>query len=240
MAQLSGLNGEGMKQEDKKQEAGSKKQEARWQKIFVTSCLLSLASVGVFMFVLSVNQAMAESDGSLWSEDRPQSFLFNDFKAARVGDVVTIRVVESSKGNKNASTKTEKDSSVSASISAFFGMSTDKLSQASVGAETSEKHDGIGSTSRSSELTAFITAKVIDVLPNGNLMIDGRREVIVNNETQILSINGIVRPEDIGPSNTVLSTYIADAKITYTGSGVVSDKQRVGWFVRLMDILWPF
>ncbi|MBI5755607.1 MAG: flagellar basal body L-ring protein FlgH [Nitrospirae bacterium] len=197
----------------------------------------------VTLFIFSTGSAlvMAEGeDGSLWSEERPHSFLFSDFKAGRVGDVVTIRIVESSQGNKNASTKTEKDSSISASLSAFFGMSDNKLSQGSLGAETSEKHDGSGSTSRSSQLTAVITAKVMDVLPNGNLMIDGRREVIVNNETQIISINGIIRPEDIGPNNTILSTYIADAKVTYTGEGVISDKQRVGWFVRLMDALWPF
>jgi len=199
-----------------------------------------LLAIAVFISVLGVNQAIAENDGSLWSEDRPQSFLFSDFKAGRMGDVVTVRIVESSKGNKNASTKTEKDSSLSTSISAFFGMPSDKLSQASVGAETSEKHDGAGSTSRSSELTAVITARIIDVMPNGNLVIDGRREVVVNNETQLLYVTGIVRPEDIGPNNTVLSSYIADAKITYTGTGVVSDKQRVGWFVRLLDKVWPF
>src|SRR3990170_5114992 len=178
-----------------------------------------LLALAVFILTAGVDQAIAENDGSLWSENRPQSFLFSDSKAGRVGDVVTVRIVESSKGNKNASTKTAKDSSLSTSISAFFGMSPDKLSQGGVGAETSEKHDGTGSTSRSSELTAVLTAKVIDVLPNGNLLIDGRREVIVNNETQLISISGIVRPEDVGPNNTVLSTYIADAKITYRGEG---------------------
>ncbi|MCC6544073.1 MAG: flagellar basal body L-ring protein FlgH [Nitrospirae bacterium] len=182
----------------------------------------------------------AGSDGSLWSEDRQDGFLFGDLKAHNVGDVVTVRIVESSRGNKNASTKTEKDSSLSTSISAFFGMSPDKLSQGGVGAETSEKHDGSGSTSRSSDLTAMLTAKVIDRLPNGNLVIDGRREVIVNNETQHISLSGIIRPEDIGPSNMVLSTYISDAKIIYTGEGVIGDKQKVGWFIRIMDAVWPF
>lgn len=205
----------------------------------------------VFILLTGFNHATAEpihkdttgeesSDGSLWSEDRPQSFLFNDLKAGRVGDVVTVRIVENSKGNKNASTKTEKDSSVSASISALLGIPSNTLANTTVGAESSEKHDGSGSTSRSSQLTAVIAAKVIDVLPNGNLFIDGKREVVVNNETQILSLNGIIRPEDIGPNNTILSTYIADAKITYTGSGVVGDKQRVGWLVRLIDLVWPF
>src|SRR3989338_8050587 len=190
--------------------------------------------------VITMSPVYAANDGSLWSEERQDGFLFGDLKAHNVGDVVTVRIVESQKGNKNASTKTEKDSSLSTSISAFFGMPSDKLSQASVGAETSEKHDGAGSTSRSSELTAVITARVIDVMPNGNLVIDGRREVVVNNETQLLSVTGTVRPEDIGPNNTVLSSYIADAKITYTGNGVVSDKQHVGWFVRLLDKIWPF
>lgn len=208
-------------------------------------------TIGVFLYLMGLSQVTAEpvigektedraADGSLWSEERPQSFLFNDFKASRVGDVVTVRIVESSKGSKNASTKTEKDTSISTSISAFFGMPSDKLSQGSVGAETSETHDGSGSTSRSSQLTAVITAKVMDVLPNGNLVIDGRREVIVNNETQLISISGIIRPEDIGPTNSILSTFVADAKITYTGTGVLADKQRVGWFVRLLDIIWPF
>ena len=177
-----------------------------------------LLAIAVFISVLGVNQAIAENDGSLWSEDRPQSFLFSDFKAGRMGDVVTVRIVESSKGNKNASTKTEKDSSLSTSISAFFGMPSDKLSQASVGAETSEKHDGAGSTSRSSELTAVITARVIDVMPNGNLVIDGRREVVVNNETQFLYVTGIVRPEDIGPNNTVLYCRCKDYLYRYWGS----------------------
>lgn len=191
--------------------------------------------------VASADRVANESnDGSLWSEERQNGFFFGDLKAHHVGDVVTVRIVESSRGNKNASTKTEKDSSLSTSISAFFGMSSDKLSQGGVGAEASEKHDGSGSTSRSSDLTAVLTAKVIDRLPNGNLVIDGRREVIVNNETQFISLNGTVRPEDIGPGNTVLSTYISDAKITYTGDGVIGDKQKVGWFVRVMDAVWPF
>ena len=190
--------------------------------------------------VITFSPVYAANDGSLWSEERQNGFLFGDLKARNVGDVVTVRIVESSRGNKNASTKTEKDSSLSTSISAFFGMSSDKLSQAGVGAEASEKHDGSGSTSRSSDLTAVLTAKVIDRLPNGNLVIDGRREVIVNNETQFISLSGIVRPEDIGPGNMVLSTYISDARITYTGDGVIGDKQRVGWFVRIMDKVWPF
>lgn len=213
--------------------------------------IISIPGILLMIAVMSMNTVSAgpannpdssekENNGSLWSEDKPQAFLFSDFRANNVGDILTVRIVESSKGNKNASTKTEKDSSISTSLSALFGIPTDRLSKGSLGAETSEKHDGSGTTSRSSQLTAVMTAKVLDVLPNGNLVIDGKREVIVNNETQIISINGIIRPEDIGPGNTILSSYIADAKITYTGSGVIGDKQRVGWLVRVIDFIWPF
>ena len=209
--------------------------------------------LGIFLIIalLNISQSSAESankadagnkenNGSLWSEDKPQSFLFSDSRASKVGDILTVRIVESSKGNKNASTTTQKDSSISTSLSALFGIPTDTLSKGSLGAETKEKNDGSGTTSRSSQLTAVMTAKVLDVLPNGNLVIDGKREVSVNNEAQIISINGIIRPEDIGPGNTILSSYIADAKINYTGNGVISDKQRVGWFVRVIDFIWPF
>jgi len=191
-------------------------------------------------FCLYPPMVYGESEGSLWKDNQSLSFLFTDYKASRVGDIVRIRVIEKSKGDKQATTKAEKGSSVSASISALFGLSDKNLSKAQIGTDMNEKSDSTGFTSRSSTLSAFITAKVIDVLPNGNLVIKGTREVMVNNEKQILSISGIIRPQDIGPDNTILSTYIADAKITYTGKGVIGDKQRVGWFIRLLDIIWPF
>jgi flagellar L-ring protein precursor FlgH len=177
------------------------------------------------------------NNGSLWSEEGHRAFLFEDQKARQTGDVVTVRIVESSSGVKNASTKTEKDSSLKASIASLFGMSTDKLS-----AETgsASKFDGSGSTSRSDQLTATVTARVTSVLSNGNLVIDGKREVLVNKERQYILLSGVIRPEDIGPNNTILSSYIADANISYTGTGVINDKQRPGWFIRIFDFLWPF
>jgi flagellar L-ring protein precursor FlgH len=89
-------------------------------------------------------------------------------------------------------------------------------------------------------MTASITARVMDVTPEGNLYIRGTREVKVNNETQYITLTGMIRPEDISPDNTILSSYIADAKIAYAGSGSVSDKQRPGWLMRAVDFIWPF
>ncbi|MBI4715947.1 MAG: flagellar basal body L-ring protein FlgH [Nitrospirae bacterium] len=186
----------------------------------------------------SVKTAPERGTGSLWpGDDDGGGLFFEDLKARRVGDIVTVRIVENSRGAKNASTKTEKDSSLKSSIASLFGMATDTLS---VETETATKFDGSGSTSRSSQLTAVVTARVTEVLPNGNMVIDGKREVLVNKERQYILLSGIVRPEDIGTNNTVLSSYIADANISYTGSGVINDKQRPGSFIRIFDFIWPF
>ena len=98
----------------------------------------------------------------------------------------------------------------------------------------------IGATSRADTLTGTISTVVTEVLPNGDLRIEGKREVTVNSETQLMSISGIVRRVDVDTKNTVLSSAIADAKIEYSGLGVVDDVQRPGWLVRVLDWVYPF
>ena len=110
----------------------------------------------------------------------------------------------------------------------------------SIAGTTNNTFQGSGATARKGELAASITARVTEVLPNGNLKILGKREIRVNNETQYLALTGIVRPRDISSENVVLSTYISDAKIVYTGTGVVNDPQSPGWLVRVLDTVWPF
>jgi flagellar L-ring protein precursor FlgH len=89
-------------------------------------------------------------------------------------------------------------------------------------------------------MQATIAARVVDVLPSGNLVIEGQREIIVDQEKQTISIRGVVRPKDIDSANTVLSTNIADAQINYTGDGIISDANRKGWMAQLIDWIWPF
>jgi flagellar L-ring protein precursor FlgH len=85
-----------------------------------------------------------------------------------------------------------------------------------------------------------MTAQVIQVLPNRRLVIEGHTQVRVNNENQVIKVQGIIRIEDIDTTNTILSTSIAEAKIELSGEGIVSDKQRPGWFTRILDWVWPF
>ncbi len=186
-------------------------------------------------------------EGSLWQDNSPLGELFINTKARRVGDIVTIKVVESSKATNKATTSTGRNSSISAGIDSFFGLEQNYPSTRSffspfgevkAGFESSFKGDG--ATSRSGDLTAYITARVTEVLPNGNLHIMGSREVAINNERQFITLSGIVRSRDISPNNVILSTYISDARIAYSGAGVIDDRQRPGWMTRVLDTIWPF
>lgn len=187
------------------------------------------------------------SNGSLWVDGGNLSEMFINAKARRIGDIVTIKIVENSKATNNATTKTERVTAMSVGLNNFFGLENRFPSGSNffnpfspVQSDYDNKFDGSGSTARSGALSAYITARIIQILPNGNLLIEGNREVRVNNENQIITLTGIVRPRDISPENIVQSTFIADARISYSGSGVLNDQQRPGWLVQILDKIWPF
>jgi len=186
-------------------------------------------------------------EGSLWQENGTMGELFVNPKARRVGDIVTIKIVESSKASNNATTNTGRDSSVTVGIDKFLGLENNGFSATTgfnpfgkiAGAGTT-KFTGQGGTTRSGDLSAYITTRVIGVLPNGNLAISGSREVIVNNEKQLIVVTGVIRYRDISAENVVQSTFISDAKIAYSGSGIVNDQQRKGWLANIVDVISPF
>lgn len=189
------------------------------------------------------------SNGSIWQAS--SGSLAEDGKARRVGDIVTIIITETASASKEASTATGRSTSLSAGIPAFMGLEGAGILLNNLGgkeanlsklieASNSSKFDGSGSTSRTETLNATITAKVVDILPNGNLNIEGRRNVKVNNEDQIVTIKGTIRPRDITAENTINSVYVADAQISYSGEGIISDRQKPGWLMNVIDKLWPF
>ena len=181
--------------------------------------------------------------GSLWPAD-DHVFFYADRKALRVGDIITISIVENAKANNTADTDLSRNSSLDASLSHFFGkdkfLKLFKLGDDLIKSSADNAHKGAGSTTREGQLTATITAVVKEVLPNGNLVVQGTRAVAVNHEEQYIVITGIVRPLDVNRDNVVLSTQVADANIAIGGTGVVADKQRSGWGTWLFDFVWPF
>ncbi len=181
--------------------------------------------------------------GSLWQVS--SGGLVEDFKARVKGDTVTVVITETASASKNATTDTVRTTALSAGIPNFMGLETSALKNWMdlsnlLNANTSSKYDGSGSTTRTDNLNATISARVVDVLANGNLLIEGRRNIMVNHEDQIIVLEGTVRPKDISPDNSVNSAQIADARITYSGKGIVSDRQSPGWLMNIIDKVWPF
>lgn len=183
--------------------------------------------------------------GSLWTTS--QGGLLYDVKGRYLGDIITVAIFERASASREATTSTGRSSSASAGISRLFGLekSIGTISSAIdperlISANYENNFQGSGSTTRREDLVATITTQVVEVLPNGNLRIDGSKNVIVNNEEQVIRLAGIVRPADINAGNVVDSQHILDARIAYTGKGVISDKQRQGWLVRILDTITPF
>jgi len=186
---------------------------------------------------------MNYASGSLWQAS--STGLAEDLKARRQGDIVTVVISEQASASKQASTGTSRASTLTAGMPNMLGLEKTPLKgwvdlANLLNASASTKFDGSGSTSRQETLQATISTKVVDVLPNGNLMIEGRRSVKVNNEEQIIVLTGTVRSRDVSSDNSISSALIADAKINYAGKGIISDRQKPGWLMNVLDAIWPF
>ena len=194
--------------------------------------------------IQSSNNAKKQS-GSLWSNSN--SSMFSDHKAKNVGDLVTVTISEKSSASKQASTSSDRSTDITAGIPNFFGLENNDLIVDSgidlsnlINANFSNTFEGSGTTVRSGDLSASLSTQVIGVYPNGNFKIRGGKEVMVNNEIQIIYLTGIIRPVDITAMNTIDSNKVLNARISYTGKGAVADKQKPGWLMRTVDNVWPF
>lgn len=182
---------------------------------------------------------------SLWKADSSRAIVA-DKRARAVGDIVTILVQENNTASKDNSTKTAKSSSVDASIAKFLyspaasGFLTKGGNFPALNLSAKQDFDGGGKISNSEKITSKIAVRVVDVLPNGNLVLEGRRSTAFAGETQEAVLRGVVRAEDIAPNNTLYSYNIADATIKYVSSGTIADNQRKGWFTRIWEKVTPF
>jgi flagellar L-ring protein precursor FlgH len=183
---------------------------------------------------------------SLWSSNR-QTF-FKDQRAARVGDILTVVVQISDKGKLDNKTERTRDASEDADVTNILGYEADLgavLPQAvdpgsliSLGNQSS--HEGEGKIDRKEDIDINLAATVTQILPNGNMVIHGIQEVRVNFEKRVLSVDGVIRPEDITVNNTIPSEQIAEARIIYGGQGQLTDVQQPRYGQQLYDVLFPF
>jgi flagellar L-ring protein precursor FlgH len=188
----------------------------------------------------------AGQKASLWRDNSSFSKMYTDPRACGINDIVTIRVSEASTASNKATLETSKKTSMSLGIDDFFGLEDQVKVNSSftpssmVKSSTNNSNQGEGASTRESKLTAYITARVIDVMPNSNLVIEAKKEVIVNKEKQVAVLTGIIRPRDIAYNNIIESNRIADMQIKFSGKGPVSAQTRRGWLSWLLGVIWPF
>ena len=208
------------------------------------SSLFNATSLTVALLLLQLGNVTADS---LWKDGNSKTYsMFSDKKAHAIGDVLTVLIQENNGATRNNSTSTAKKVSQDASVSSFLygggasGLLTRSGQYPALKYGSANTFDGSGSIANSETITARITVTVIDVLPNGNLLVEGRRLTAFSGEKQDAILRGTVRADDIASNNTILSYNIANATIQFVSKGTITDNTRKGWFTTIWDKLSPF
>lgn len=186
-------------------------------------------------------QPALQNNGSIYMSGvaRP---LFEDIVARQVGDLLTVILDERTDASKTASTGITKDSSTDISAPTILGQDvTLNGNPLSTSLDSASEFSGEADSSQSNKLQGSITVTVAEVLPNGNLRIQGEKWIAINQGDEYVRLRGIVRPVDIASTNSVFSTQVADAQITYRGKGAPADSNAIGWLARFfISPIWPF
>jgi flagellar L-ring protein precursor FlgH len=196
-------------------------------------------------------------EGSIFSMSAQLS-LYEDMKAHQVGDIITVQLIEQVDSEKKANSTWGKTSNATLANPTFLGnpiqinggdglpygssvLSGNKNLNLSASISDSNSFSGTADAKQSNKISGTVTVTVAQILPNGNLFVKGERWINVNDGNEFIRISGIIRPKDIGPDNTVLSTRIADARIAYSGTGGFANSNKPGWLVQILaSPFWPF
>jgi len=197
--------------------------------------IISIFVSVVFMFCL----AASSQAGSIWAKrDKNMRALYADDVARRIGDVLTIKITEDSKVDNKAKRDLQKDTDRISSFNGQLGKFTD-LGDFSLDASSSNALKSKADYKDERSFVDFVTVVVIDILPNGNLVVMGSRARDIAGDKQAIEISGVVRPSDIAFDNTVKSEQVADFRIVSKNSGVAAPFTRQGWLAGILDLIWP-
>ncbi len=185
------------------------------------------------------------SEGSLWQD--ATKGLFSDFRASRVGDIVTVRIDETARASGDAGTALDRQADHTAGIPNLLGFMTalqsahpDINPSSLLQLMSDHSFAGDGETSRGGRVAGTVAVRVKRALPNGDLFVEGTKVILINDEELHVYISGVVRPSDIETDNSVRSSLVADAQVEFTGRGALSDNQRQGWLSRVLSKVRPF
>jgi flagellar L-ring protein precursor FlgH len=189
--------------------------------------------------VLALLAATAAAQ-SLWNPDRPSPSLFSDTTARAAGDVLTIVINEKQTVKNKEDTELQKTTSLDAALTNFDVLPNAFNPLPSVAGNSDRQFDGEAKYDKEGNFETRLSAIVIDVQPNGNLVVEGRRRIVIDKETKCIRVTGIVRPYDVTNANTVYSWQVANASIAYEGSGPLTRSTNRGFLGELLDFVWPF
>jgi len=195
-------------------------------------------------WVLAFAGAAALRAGSIWPAEG--NGMTADHKASHTGDIITVIVQESASASSTQDKEATRKSSMTDAVQQFLfpssvsGLGTHGGQLPSIQFTGQSDYTGGGKVSNSQSVTSQTAVLVTDVLPNGNLVIEGVRLVSFSGETQYVVLHGLVRPDDISSSNTVLSSSIADARVEFVNKGAIADSQNRGWLSKVYELLRPF
>lgn len=206
----------------------------------MTAPLPRLAAAAAALALL----AAASPAQSLWRDDGPYSNFIRNTTARNVGDLITVVIEESASIQNSEETKTDRTGSLNAAITNFDIAPNAFNTLPAIGVTSSQQFDGKGDLNRENRFQTRVQVQVYDKLPNGNLLVVGRRTIRVDDEQKTIEIRGLVRPIDIEPGNTVKSEQVANAEISYVGDGVLTRTTTRGFIARFFEVvawvLWPF
>ncbi len=177
---------------------------------------------------------------SLWDPSYAVRPLFADNTARGVGDILTIVINDTAKVINNELSQIEKDSTLNAALTNFDILPNFLEPLPQVTSESTKTFDSRGIYNKDNQFETTVSVVVIDTFPNGNMLVEGTRSIVIDGETKIVKITGLVRAFDVTATNTVTSNQVANVRISYKGTGPLSRASNRGWFSRLLDIVWPF
>ena len=193
--------------------------------------------------IVPVAEVQKPTNGSLFTDNSPNSNLLRDFKARQIGDLIFVDVVESSTANVTSNAKRNRDSGNLAGLVPLvtaLPISGAATAGPILGDLGQRKFEGKGTTGRTSSVRSRITARVIEVLPNGDMRIEAIKLVKINKETEQVAVTGIVRASDLASDNSIPTTFVGDLRVEFNGKGIASADNAPGWLFRFFDRVNPF
>lgn len=189
-----------------------------------------------------IPQQKVTEDGAIFQADMANN-LFSDVKARRVGDIITVNLLENTRATKSAGTSSSKATGVA--VNPILGLGGNALNigneSIQLGLDTSNDFEGDSTANQSNNLTGSISVTVVQIMANQNLLVRGEKWLTLNNGDEYIRLSGVVRPADVSPTNEIESTKIANARIQYSGTGSFDTAQKEGWLSGFFSSeYWPF